>query len=325
MPSTYRLLSLLLAIAGCGDRGPTMPTDPFGPDGRNSFEVLTQNVYVGADVDAVLGAQPEEIQSALLAALATFQATEWPARAAAIAGQIARLDPAVVALNEITDLEVAGLEPIFPDFSVEFLPILLDSLAATGAHYQLAGKVRNVDASLALGGASIRLRDYDALLIRSDLSFSDVTQGNYAARAAVPLGPLGTVDLVRGWISARVGYQGRTVRVVATHLEPKSTAPELQLGQAQELIGLLAGEEGAVLVAGDLNSDQLDPDPVTPYNLFAQAGFLDGWSLGNPSGGATGYTCCHQPDLLNQAAEFDQRIDHVLFRRALGAAAGATP
>jgi endonuclease/exonuclease/phosphatase family metal-dependent hydrolase len=289
------------------------------------FEVFTQNVYVGADVDRVLAAPPEQLQQRLFEALATFAATDWPGRATTIAATIARRRPAVVALNEITALEVSGLAPFFPDMQVPFLPVLMAALANAGAEYVVAGVVDNIDVSLNLGGPAIRLRDADAILVRADLHVSNVTSGNYAARVTIPLGPVGSVDLVRGWVAADVTSEGRSIRVFATHLEPKSTSPLLQLGQVQELLSLVAGVEGPVIIAGDINSDPSDPDAVTPYRLLLGAGFEDSWLANGGTSGQPGFTCCHAPTLDEGVGAFDERIDHILVRRAEGAGGPLRP
>jgi hypothetical protein len=283
------------------------------------FEVFTQNVYVGADVDRVLSAAPEQMQDRLFEALATFVATDWPGRARAIAATIAGRAPAVVALNEITTLEVSGLSPLFPDLHVPFLPILMSALAEAGVTYEVAGIVQNIDVNLDLGGPRIRLRDADALLVRGDLGYGGVASGNYAARVSVPLGPVGTVDLVRGWVAADVRVGGREVTVVATHLEPKSTSPLLQLGQAQELVSLFGTRQGPVIVAGDINSDPADPDPSTPYRMLVDAGYEDAWLANGGTRRNPGYTCCHAASLDQPSGALDERIDHVLIRRGPGA------
>lgn len=313
-------LSVLLAAACTSDE----PLDLVSPSAsavaaNDHFEVFTQNVYVGADVDRVLSASPDQLADRLFEALGTFAATDWPGRAATIARTIATRQPAVVALNEITTLEVSGLAPFFPDIEVPFLPILMAALAETGAEYVVAGMVNNIDVNLNLGGPSIRLRDSDAILVRADLTVQSVATGTYAAQVTVPLGPVGSVDLVRGWIAADVVSRGRQVRVVATHLEPKSTSPLLQLGQAEELIAMIASAPGAVVIAGDLNSDPRDPDPVTPYRMFLDAGFQDTWLGNGATRQADGFTCCHDATLDDVQPDFDERIDHVLVRRAPGA------
>ncbi len=318
-----RLLPLaVLAVGACGDA--PLPTQSLGGAPASQFTddghlgVFAQNLYIGTDVDAVLTAPADQVADRVVAALATFLATDWNDRARAIAAEIVRNGADVVALNEVTTLAVAGFAPYFPDFTVVFLDVLMAEIAQAGGRYEVAGVVNNIDLTLGLGGASIRLRDADALLVRRGVGVANLTAANYAARVTVPLGPLGSVDLVRGYVAADITSRGRTARVVVTHLEPKSTSPLLQLGQAQELAAVLGGATLPVIIAGDINSDPSDPDPVTPYRLFAAAGFQDAGLLANAAGGNVP-TCCNDADLRNASQAFDERIDHVLMRRAAGA------
>lgn len=321
MSPTCRLLPFAaVLLVACGDAPlPTGGTPPAVTQSTRLLDdghlaVFVQNLYIGTDVDAVLTAPPDQVAGKVIEALATFVATDWADRAAAIAAAIVAAQADVVALNEVTTLEVAGFAPFFPDFTVPFLDVLMAAISQAGGEYDLAGVVDNIDLTLALGGASIRLRDADAMLVRRGVGVTNVTAANYAARVTVPLGPLGAVDLVRGYVAADITSNGRTARVAVTHLEPKSTSPLLQLGQAQELAAALGQTTLPVIIAGDINSDPADPDPVTPYRLFTAAGFQDAGLLANGQGGNVP-TCCHDPDLRNAIQAFDERIDHVLMRR----------
>lgn len=314
-------LALVLAAACSAER--TLPTaaDPSSDGlaasasraGTRDLVVYSQNVYVGANVDAVLGSAPEDLQANLFTALQTFAATNWPERAATIARFVAERAPDVIALNEVSTVTVSGLAPYFPDVQVEFLPIFEAALAARGLDYIVAGQVANVDANLSLGGPSIRLQDFDVVLTRRGIGVSNVSTGNFAAHVPVVL-PAGTIDLIRGWVMADLSEGGRTVRFVASHLEPQETSLPLQLAQSGELISRLASSPFPVVIAGDLNSDPLDAAPVTSYKQFLAAGFQDAWlaRVGTP---ATGFTCCESaPDLRNGSSDLFKRIDLILVR-----------
>lgn len=282
--------------------------------GTNDLVVYSQNVYVGANVDAVLGSAPEDLQANLFTALQTFAATNWPERAATIARFVADHRPDVVALNEVSTVTVTGLAPFFPDTRVEFLPIFEAALAARGLDYVVAGQVANVDANLSLGGPSIRLQDFDVVLTRRGIEVSNVSTGNYAAQVPVVL-PAGSIDLVRGWVMADLSEGGRTVRFVASHLEPQETSLALQLAQSSELVSRVASSPFPVVIAGDLNTDPLDAAPFTSYKQFLAAGFQDAWlaRVGAPK--ATGFTCCESaPDLRNPFSDLFKRIDLILVR-----------
>ena len=313
------LVSLLALTLACAS--PTESTSPAQmPDfglayGRDpGLVVYSHNVYVGTDVDAVLAAPPEEVGDRVFAALGTFIATDWPARAGVIADAIGRSRADLVALNEVTTLTVQGLEPYFPNLTVEFLPILQAALAARGLNYDVAGIVANTDANLSLGGPQIRLQDFDVVLVRSGVMVSNVVTANYQARVPVSLGPLGDLTILRGRVQIDANVDGRMVRFVATHLEPIETSPLLQASQASELISALAGSPIPVIVAGDLNSEARDPNPASPYAQFRAAGFLDVALTSGLKRPANTNTCCYAPDLVTPSPTLTRRIDHILTR-----------
>jgi len=322
MPRSHqRLFPFSLFVLALACSSPTEGTPPAqAPDfgvayGRDpGLVVYSQNVYVGTDVDAVLSAPPEELGARLFAALGTFIATDWPARAGVIADAIGRSHADLVALNELTTLTVQGLEPAFPNLSEEFLPILQAALTARGLNYQVAGIVANTDANLTLGGPQIRLQDFDAVLVRTGVTVSNVVIANYQARVPVSLGLLGDLTILRGRVQVDANVDGRMVRFVATHLEPIETSPLLQASQASELIGALAGSPIPVIVAGDLNSEARDPNPGAPYAQFRAAGFLDAALTPGLKRPASINTCCYAPDLMTPSPTLTRRIDHILTR-----------
>lgn len=309
--------TILILLAACSaDDAPVGP-DPSAASVANADPALTifsQNVYVGTNVDAVLSAPADQLQARLFEALGTFASTNWPERADRIAEYIAITRPELVSLNEVSHVRILGLSPAFPDMDVDFLPILMAALAERGADYSVAGLVANIDANLNLGGPSIRLEDFDVVLVRADVEVANVVAQRYAAQVSVPLGALGTINLVRGWVQVDATVGSRTVRFVSTHLEPQETSLPLQLAQSSQLIASLADSPYPVVIAGDLNSDPLDTALLTSYDLFANAGFHDAWLSRAGSRTESGNTCCTSPSLLDQPAGHHKRIDLVLAR-----------
>jgi endonuclease/exonuclease/phosphatase family metal-dependent hydrolase len=272
---------------------------------------MTRNMYVGADVDAVIGAlatpDPLDDQTALLAAIATLQETDFPARAEAIAREIARTRPHVVGLQEVSTVDIA-LPPLGVDLHLDFLPTLLDELAARGLRYEPAVKVRNIDASPFPG---VRLIDEDAILIdRTRVTVQGTTAQSFSAN----LGQVAPgVVLARGWVTVAVTIGSRSYLVASTHLESGDAAElgQLRAAQAGELVQALAGSATTILM-GDLNDV-----PGSPmYQVLAGAGLIDVWAA--LRGGTRGYTCCHAPDLSNKVQTFHERIDYVFLRDPRG-------
>jgi endonuclease/exonuclease/phosphatase family protein len=315
-------LALLALACACGNDNPLAPSMEPSPEasvgGARALAVLTRNLYVGADVDAVIAAlvspSPDDDLAALTLAIQTLQRTDFPTRARAIADEIARNRPHAVGLQEVSEIHI-DLTPINIPVSLQldFLPVLQQALAERGLHYTVGATVKNIEAAPLPG---VSLVDYDALLVDADRV--QIT-GHTSHTFAVNIGPVAPgVVLKRGWITVRGTVEGRDYQFASTHLESGSAAglDQLRAAQASELAAALGADIPTVLM-GDLN-DQ----PGSPmYQALVGAGFADVWHTLRP--GVQGYTCCHAADLSDQVARFTQRIDYVFARgfRADGKAA----
>jgi len=148
---------------------------------------------------------------------------------------------------------------------------------------------------------------------------------------AVPFPPgsiTRTVRFERGFVGIDALVDGAPHRFVTTHLETRleSFGPlgrYFQTAQATELHGTLGVLEAVssqprTIVVGDFNSDPRDledvPGIVPPYQIFAQGGFTDVWTLrpGASTGqGAplVGLSCCQDADLGNHRSSLYERVD----------------
>ena len=182
-----------------------------------------------------------------------------------------------------------------------FWRLLVDSLAARGLHYVVAAADSTTDVELpaftGIDGAGnptfddVRLTDRDAVLARADVQFTNAQHGKYQAFIPVSFGPVQT-GVFEGWASVDATIHGRTIRFVSTHLEAQLAVP-VQVGQAQELLGLLQSETRPTILVGDFNSDVLGhvPGAATPsYGMITGAGFADSWL--RPHQPDPGATCC---------------------------------
>jgi hypothetical protein len=307
--------ALLLAAACTEDANDS----PFGPSeepeaaggGIGGLTVLTRNLYVGADADAVIAAlaspDPADDIPAVLTAAGTLGRTDYGRRAAAFADEIARARPHVVGLQEVSAIDLV-IPPLGIDIQLDFLPVLQRELAARGLGYEVAARVGNFEATPFPG---VRLADDDVLLVDRDRV---TVHGTTARRFSANVGEVAPgVVLTRGWVSAAVTIGGRAYTIASTHLESGSVAglDQLRALQAAELAEALSGASAAI-VMGDLNDV-----PGSPmHRVLAGAGFTDIWRALRP--GTIGFTCCHLPDLSNQVEQFDERIDYV-FARGIGA------
>jgi endonuclease/exonuclease/phosphatase family metal-dependent hydrolase len=306
--------TLLLCLATACSEGvspnvPGMVDGRMGGAGQTSggagrIVVMTQNMYVGADVDAVIGAllspSPDDDLPALQAAIATLQRTDFPSRAAALAEEIERYRPHVVGLQEISVIRIGALE-------LQFLPVLLQAIQARGLTYQVAAQVQNIDATPATG---VQLIDYDVLLVDTErVTVNSSIEENFAQNVG-PITP--TVSLLRGYVGANVTIGGEDYTIVSTHPEPNFEGlpvnfPLLRAAQIGEIVAALGGTAPAI-VMGDLNDH-----PGSPmYQVLTGAGFTDVWAEFRP--GVVGFTCCHETDLSDQRPQFDERIDYVFVR-----------
>lgn len=324
----FSLLLVLGFAAGCTDGGPLAPA----PDGRlaaapaaapgstpsvRRIVVMTRNLYIGANVDAVITAlassDPSDDFPALLAAIETLGKTDFPTRAAALADEIGRARPHVVGLQEVDQLEVDltgfGL-PV--TVSLDFLATLQAELAARGLNYTVAGQVTNIATTPVPG---VTLIDHDAILVDADRV--SVGPGVIAQTFTFNIGVVAPgVDLKRGWVQIDAMIEGMPVTVASTHLESGSGAglSGLRAVQAAELLTSVGAASPAILL-GDFN----DTPGSAMHTAVTGAGFSDTWASLRP--GVRGFTCCELADLSNQVPVLHERIDYV-FVRGIGGPRG---
>lgn len=280
-----------------------------GANGVARVSLMTRNIYVGTDLDAVVAAlvSPggEDDFPALLTAIETLQRTDFGARAEALAGEIARARPSVVGLQEVSTIDANLTSLGVPiELHLDFLAILQAALVQRGVSYAVAATVRNIDATPAPG---IRLQDLDVLLVDPGRVVVGAAQGQLYSTNLGPVAPGVTIN--RGFVRIDATIDDLPLTIASTHLEPGAASglDQLRAAQALELAALLASAP-RVVVLGDLNDV-----PGSPmYQALIGAGFTDVWAALRPA--AAGYTCCHAPDLSNQTQHFNQRIDYVLVR-----------
>ncbi len=259
------------------------------------------------------------------------QQTNFPERAQAIVDQIERLHPHAIGLQEISlyriqspgDFLIGNPTPATTPV-LDFLGILMQALADRGLSYSVAAVSENFDFELPIvnfntGGLDdIRLTDFDVILVRDDVDWSNPQDANFAAALPVELGGQ-TLFILRGWASVDLTFKGLPYRFVNTHLEPADIAPgvivpelaALQAAQLAELLGVVDGSPYPVVMVGDFNS-AADGSTTETYADVIDAGFVDAWLIGPPRG--VGYTSNQASDLLNPVSQLFHRIDFVFYR-----------
>ncbi len=132
----------------------------------------------------------------------------------------------------------------------------------------------------------------------------------YSVVGVVPAPPpLPPIVVKRGFLGVDVRVDGKTYRVVNTHLEIKQPTPDplsaiVQSLQAVELAGTLAATTPAdrtLILIGDFNSSPEDAGPITPpYQVLVAAGLVDVWESNQLAfADPDGFTCCQSADLAN--------------------------
>ncbi len=332
------VLALMTVISSCSDSEPVSATghqdqDYFlsdlqsfhdltdGVSRSQAVRVMTRNIYIGTDVDVVLSASdPDSIPILAAQAFQTLLATNFPERAISLAREIALTKPDLIGLQEVSLLRIqdpgdavtGGTVPA-EEVLMDYLDILMLTFDAMGLPYEVAAMVENADVEMPmitgtdpLSFADIRVTDYDVILVRKGIEFSDVTARNYQVNLIIP--GLG-MEIVRGYVGIDATVNGTTYRFVNTHLEP--FVQQVKVAQAQELLASLKEETLPIIMLGDFNS-QAPTGEV--YNVIVDAGYQDAWLENTWSDDADGNTYGHDADLMNETVNFYERIDHIYIR-----------
>lgn len=321
MRTLSRLLPLLAlaALAACSENNALAPENDISFNnsaghGERSVSVMTRNLYIGADVDAVMAVLGTEAQGpALAAALLTLQHTDFATRIRAIAREIAKNRPDVVGIQEAYDLyvdqgllEMLGLSG--GTIQIDFLVGLQAALAREHVRYVVAAK--NTTTATSLMGGAISIIDHDVLLVneRTVTLLGDSIGTTFATNVPAEYLPEG-LALLRGYVSRKATIDGAEMLLVNTHLESGDLFGEVRAGQAMELAALIgASSAPRVVLTGDFN----DVPGSMMHQVLAGANLVDTWAALRPRD--AGFTCCQAADLSNRRSELNQRIDYIWTR-----------
>ena len=304
-------------------------------DDDRELEVMTQNLYLGSSLTPALGATtPEGFIAGVAAIYNTMLATDFPARARAIADEIARDEPDLIGLQEVSNWiaqpTAVGRSPV----SFDFLEILQEQLVYRGLDYVVAATSDNANigpvplvapqfgcVAPTAPDCVLTFRDRDVILANDDvdeLTWTNARSGHFEAQATVtvPTGdpemPTAEVSFDRGWASIDATFDGDRFRFVNTHLEVEDFEA-VQEAQAGELIAGPLHTLRPVIAVGDFNS-AADGSTTDTYRLMLKALFIDAWWT---NFGKRGFTCCQAERLDNEESLLKSRIDFVFTRRAL--------
>lgn len=283
-----------------------------------TLSVMTRNLYLGADLLPVMVAPdlPSYMEAAS-AVLAMVRTTDFPARAAVIAAEVAAAQPDLIGLQEVMIWRTYTAHSGVTHEKHDYLHIFIDALADQGLMYTPVAVTAGFDGrGPTADGYDVRIIGNNVILAREDrvgdvLGLSQIRTGTFGPMLSIPNPVLGTVALPRSWASVDVHIGGHTVRFVATHLE--AYEPQIRLAQARELLAGPLATDLPVIVVGDFNDDANGTAPTCA--TLQDYGLIDMWKLLHPDD--PGPTCCQQADLRNAESQLRERIDLILFRGAL--------
>jgi endonuclease/exonuclease/phosphatase family metal-dependent hydrolase len=278
-----------------------------------NLKVMTQNLYLGSSLDAALqpGLTPLQFLVAVANIYGTVQLTNYPARAGAIADEIASEQPDLVGLQEVSNWTSIG--PGAPP-SLDFLAILQQKLADRGLSYSVKAVSDNANIGplplLLCSGCALTFQDRDVILANDNtprLSFTNDQSGSYVNQQLVPSPFGGFFSFDRGWASVDARKGGARFHFANTHLEVESFAA-VQEAQGNEFIAG-PGSGRTVIATGDFNSAADGSTTSTYANLTSV--YRDAWSV---NGSNPGFSCCQNSPLTNPTSQLASRIDLVLSR-----------
>ena len=302
-------LTAVLLVAGCDS----------GDDEPARVRVMTQNVYLGGDLFTVSSETNPQLVPVRVAQLyATIEASDPATRMAAIAAEIARVDPDLVGLQEVSTYWVQSPADNLPGgaatpattVTYDFLGLLMDALAAEGASYRVVSQSNNTEVEFPATADQgqtffdVRYRDADVVLARSDVVTGTPTEADFQTLLEIPIGGM-TQTFTRAYQYVPATVDGFDFTFVNTHFEVGGPAEPVQIAQGNELRTVVAGLSGPVVVVGDINSD--GNAAGTSYTALT-ADLTDASAIGSA------LTCCQAADLRNAVSQLASRIDVVLFR-----------
>lgn len=298
MRRTFRFfLTLLLALG-------IFPTQSFA--GGDVIRVMSRNQYLGADLtNLILAQELDDFIEELGVVFTQIAKNNFPRRARRLAAEVAFTRPDVIALQEVFDFKVNGIN-MGPPF-VDHLTETLDALSEIGQHYVEAAAVVNLNITVPydIDGDNepelVRVMDRDVLLVRKGIKFEklvgDFTEGglcgvetvnplggvfhsrisedgcNYAVVASVDGPGIGEIAIERGFVGVDATVRGEKYRIVNTHLEVYRLIPDdpttaiFQYLQSEELVGTLreTTPSGRKLI---LTGDFNSSPEDKPFNLI---------------------------------------------------------
>jgi hypothetical protein len=287
------------------------------------IKVMTQNLYLGADLAPVIGAIQLGLSDTVIAAVtaATYGkvvASDPAARIGRVADEILTHMPHAVGLQEMVTWQTRpflSMAPFTDTFN--FFDLLDTALGGPASPYTLVTRfdgdpVTGVGASASFPPTEIRLTDGSGLLVRNDVLVNFAASQEFTIITSIP--PPVDIDIRRAINYADIVVGGNPLRVANVHLD--SLHPGVNNVQSQELINLLGASPHPQIAFGDFNTFVEPPGggyiPTGSDTNMLMAGFTDAWLA---KGSGPGFTW-RDDELLSDPdpSLFFQRLDYVFHR-----------
>ncbi len=296
-------------------------------EARTNIKVMDRNLYLGTD-PILLALSPNKEQFRKDASRLWRQAkrTEFPERSKLIAKEIDARDPDLIGLQEVALWRRSDPGEADDDATkstnvkFDFLKILQRSLRERGAALQ-GGGVAERGRSGGPDQQGLRPSPHDARRHPGAARIGAPRHGN-PQRQLQP--EPGRTDRLRSrGADARVdggGCQAAGSAVPLREHPPRGVQRRHRRGTgggALTGVGELSRPTSRPSCLGDLNSDPKgEGDQATAYRAFRQDGFRDAWLKTHPN--KPGFTYGFNSELIGSPEdEFDERIDHILFRNGV--------
>lgn len=307
-------------------------------DKPTTVTVMTRNLYLGSDLTPIASAgSVDEVEAMAAQKWEEIVASNFPARAKAIAREIDRARPLLIGLQEAmlyrSQEPADGPTTAAKKIELDFVKILLAALRDRGLEYEAVATSTGYDVEVtgrfADGPRDVRVTNREVVLARADVGKSALQidhpqSGQFEAHLTVPLATGDSVSLPWAWASVDATIANQKFRFVTTHLD--SLSPADQSAQGAELLAGPGATTLPTVFVGDYNSPA-DGSGTPTYGQIVSAGLVDAWGVGR--GGDPGYSCCQAENLRNATSALGRRIDLVLFRGDFGvndiAGVGAKP
>jgi hypothetical protein len=228
-----RKAAVLLSIALASLIMKPIPVHSGDGNNQGGVRVMTQNMFEGTNFQEFTPGQT--LPEFLASVTATYQdilATRPAERAVAMAGEIAKKRPDLVALHEASLLRVGplfplGTPPSAATVKMDLVQSLLDELEKLGEHYFLVGAVIGADVEAPSTLAfDVRVTDRDAIIARSHIgmiALADPEVHHFTAMQTAQT-PIGPIPSPAGWVSLDAIIRGQPLRFVSVHLPPDQTS-----------------------------------------------------------------------------------------------------